>query len=93
MHRVDYSESLRLRPEPQSIVTDERLLTAAEVSERLGFSTGWVLDHWEAGELPGFRLGRKGGPVRFRWDEIKAWLDTRRSGPTVRDGQLHEAKG
>jgi excisionase family DNA binding protein len=71
----------------------ERLLTAAEVAERLGFSAGWVLDHFEAGELPGFRLGRKGGPVRFRWSEIEEWLQTRRVGPIVGDGQLVERKG
>ena len=44
----------------------EPLVTAREVAELLGFSTGWVLDQWEAGKLPGFRIGtRKGSPVRF----------------------------
>jgi excisionase family DNA binding protein len=53
----------------------ERLLTAAEVAELLGVTPGTVLDRWERGDLPGFRLwGRKGGPVRFRLDEIEALL-------------------
>ena len=41
-----------------------------------------VLDRWEAGELPGFRLfGRKGGPVRFRLSEVEAALEEWRRGP------------
>jgi hypothetical protein len=46
-------------------------------------STDWVLDKWEAGELPGFRLGKVGGPVRFRWSEIEAWLEPYRRGPRL----------
>jgi hypothetical protein len=52
----------------------ERLLTARELGELLGLSTTTVLDRFEAGDLPGFRLfagvdrrGRPTGPVRFRW--------------------------
>jgi excisionase family DNA binding protein len=54
----------------------ERLLTARELAELLGLSPGTVLDRFEAGDLPGFRLyGRKGAPVRFRWSEILAALE------------------
>ncbi len=50
----------------------ERLLTAAELGELLGLSSSTVLDRFQAGDLPGFRLwGRKGGPVRFRLSEIE----------------------
>ena len=53
----------------------EQLLTAAEVAELLSLSPCTVLDRFQAGELPGFRLfGRKGGPVRFRLSEIEAVL-------------------
>ena len=46
---------------------NERLLTARELGEHLGLSTSTVLDRFERGDLPGFRLfGKKGGPVRFR---------------------------
>jgi excisionase family DNA binding protein len=55
-----------------------RLLTAREVAEMLGFSTGTILDWWEAGRLPGFRLGRA---VRFRESEVLAWLEAQRVGP------------
>ena len=55
----------------------ERLLTAAELAERLALSTSTVLDWFEAGRLPGFKLGRV---VRFREPEIVAWLEARRSG-------------
>jgi hypothetical protein len=56
----------------------ERLLTAAELGEILGLSASTVLDRFEAGELPGYRLfgktdkrGRPCGPVRFRLSEIE----------------------
>jgi excisionase family DNA binding protein len=57
-------------------VTD-RLLTAAELAELLGITAGTVLDRWEQGDLPGFRLwGRRGGPVRFRLSEVEALLES-----------------
>jgi excisionase family DNA binding protein len=45
----------------------ERLLTAAELADRLALSTSIVLDWFEAGRLPGFKLGRV---VRFRESEV-----------------------
>jgi len=56
----------------------ERLLTAAELAERLALSTSTVLDWFEAGRLPGFKLGRV---VRFRDSEVLAWLEAHRVGP------------
>jgi predicted DNA-binding transcriptional regulator AlpA len=54
----------------------ERLLKARDVADMLGLEMGTVLDRFEAGDLPGFRLyGRKGGPVRFRLSEIEQWLE------------------
>ena len=54
----------------------EPLLTARELGEFLGLSASTVLDRFEQGDLPGFRLfGKKGGPVRFRLDEVEAALD------------------
>jgi Helix-turn-helix domain len=59
----------------------ERLLTAAELGELLGLRAGTVLDRFERGDLPGFRLfGRKGGPVRFRLSEVEAMLEDWRAG-------------
>jgi predicted DNA-binding transcriptional regulator AlpA len=59
-----------------AVPSPERLLTAAELGELLGLSPSTVLDRWQAGDLPGFRLfGRKGGPVRFRLSEIEARLE------------------
>jgi len=63
----------------------ERLLTARELAEILGLSPATVLDRFERGELPGFRLfGRKGGPVRFRLSEIEAALEGWRFGDAGR---------
>ncbi len=63
----------------------ERLLTARELADLLGLSPGTILDRFERGDLPGFRLdgGRIGAPVRFRWSEIEAWLEEGRCGPTL----------
>jgi len=58
----------------------ERLLTAREVAEMLAVSPETVLRGWRAGELPGFRLAPN--VLRFRADDIEAWLQGRRvNGP------------
>jgi len=63
----------------------ERLLTARELADLLGLSTGTILDRFECGDLPGFRLfgGRVGAPVRFRWSEVEAMLEDGRCGPVI----------
>lgn len=48
-----------------------RLLTAAEVAERLRVTPGWVYAATRANRLPHVRLGRY---VRFRADAIERWL-------------------
>jgi excisionase family DNA binding protein len=45
----------------------ERLLTARELGELLGLKPATVLDKWERGDLPGYKIGRA---VRFDGDEI-----------------------
>jgi excisionase family DNA binding protein len=66
-------------------VTD-RLLTAREVADRLGFSVATVLRWARAGELPGLRVGRA---LRFREDELDAWLAERATGAAPREGVSH----
>jgi excisionase family DNA binding protein len=62
----------------------ERLLRAREVAEMLGVSMDWVLDRWQEGELPGFKLGGSPqSPVRFRLSEVEAWLEAHRGGSMV----------
>ena len=61
-------------------VTPDGLLNAAQLAEYLGLSRATVLDWFEAGRLPGFRLGgRRGGPVRFRLSEVEAMLESWRT--------------
>jgi excisionase family DNA binding protein len=81
-------------------VTGDRLLTAAEIADLLGLSPATILDRFERGDLPGFRLfGRKGGPVRFRESEIAALVESWRVGGGVTPatpsppaaGSLHSA--
>jgi excisionase family DNA binding protein len=59
----------------------ERLVTASELAGYLGLSTATVLDWWEAGRLPGFKLN--GRAVRFRPSEVEAWLEAQRRGPSL----------
>lgn len=54
----------------------DRLLRAREVAELLGLSPATVLDWWESGRLPGFKLSSRA--VRFRESEVIAWLEERR---------------
>jgi predicted DNA-binding transcriptional regulator AlpA len=69
-------------------VNDERLLTARELGEILGLSSATVLDRFERGDLPGFRLfGKKGGPVRFRLSEVEQVLEQWRVGPGAGGGE------
>ena len=58
----------------------ERLLTARELAELLAVAPGTVLDWFERGELPGFKIGRA---VRFRRSEVEAWLEGCRRGPRI----------
>jgi excisionase family DNA binding protein len=54
----------------------EPYLNARQVAELLGLSASTVLDRFQAGDLPGFRLfGKKGGPVRFRLAEVEAAVE------------------
>lgn len=54
----------------------ERLLKAKELAPLLGVEVGTLLDWWQAGLIPGYRLGgRKGGPIRFRLSEVEATLE------------------
>ncbi len=70
----------------------ERLLTARELAEVISLSPNTVLDWFEAGRLPGFRLGgRKGGPVRFRLSEIEVVLESWRAEPDAREGKCQRS--
>jgi excisionase family DNA binding protein len=55
-------------------VTD-RLLTAAELGELLGFAAGTIVDWAERGTIPAFKLG---GRLRFREGEVLDWLEAQR---------------
>ena len=66
----------------------DRLLTAAEVAEWLGFSPETVLRWTRRGELPALKL--PGGPIRFRQSEVEAWLEER---ATPRRGVLTATPG
>jgi excisionase family DNA binding protein len=61
----------------------DRLLTAAEVADFLGVSIDTVLDWHEAGELPSYKVGRA---VRFRREELDAWLESKRTPGRPRSG-------
>ena len=49
----------------------DRLLTAAEVADRLAVTERWVKDSARRNDLPSVALGRY---RRFHWPSIQAWL-------------------
>jgi excisionase family DNA binding protein len=53
----------------------ERLLTAAQLAETLGFSASTIVDWAEAGKIPAFKIG---GRLRFRASELEPWLERHR---------------
>jgi excisionase family DNA binding protein len=71
----------------------ERLLTARELAELLSLSSETVLRWTRRGELPAFRLPN--GAIRFRRDELDAWLAERampRSGSASNLRQVSPAR-
>jgi len=61
-------------------VTD-RLLTAAELAEWLGFSASTIVDWAESGKLPAFKIG---GRLRFRQSEVEAAVEGWRKEPRTK---------
>ena len=55
----------------------DRLVSADSIAELLGVPATWVRDHARAGTIPHYRHGRY---VRFREDEVLAWVDECRAG-------------
>jgi len=53
-------------------MTDDRLLRADEVAERLNVPERWVRDHTRSGLIPHLHLGRY---VRYRWPAVESWID------------------
>jgi excisionase family DNA binding protein len=56
------------------------LLTADEVAEILGVTTGWVYAQSRAGKIPTVRLGRY---YRYRREAIDDWIATCESSTTA----------
>jgi excisionase family DNA binding protein len=62
--------------------TEFRLLRPCDVVDILGVSRSWLYAAANAGRIPCVRLGGDDGPVRFRADELEAWLEASRVVPT-----------
>lgn len=63
--------------------TDVTLLRPCDVVKMLGVSRSWLYDAARSGRIPCVRLGGDDGPVRFRPDEVEAWLEASRLVPAV----------
>jgi excisionase family DNA binding protein len=63
------------------------LLKPSDVVQILGVSRSWLYDAAKSGRIPCVRLGGDDGPVRFRPDEIAAWLEAGRVVPTAAVGE------
>ena len=53
-------------------MSDDRLLTAAEVADRLAVPETWVREHTRSGKIPHVELGRY---RRYELGAVLAWLD------------------
>jgi excisionase family DNA binding protein len=53
----------------------KRLLTVAEVAQWLSVSSSLVYQLVESGKLPIYRIGNGRGAIRFRPEDIEAYLD------------------
>jgi excisionase family DNA binding protein len=74
--RVPEGPRLLVQESETQTAAAERLITARELGELVQLSRDTVLDWFEEGKLPGYRLGgKKGGPVRFRLSEIEGLLE------------------
>jgi len=63
----------------------DRLLTAREVADMLGFSPETILRWWRRGDFEGVAVPMPGGAVRFRKDRLDAGLEKR---ATLRRGSV-----
>jgi excisionase family DNA binding protein len=70
---VSTARSLRAVAAP---VSEEPLITLAEVAQRLGISIQTLYAFRKHGRGPrGYRIG---GRVQFRWSEVDAWVQQQR---------------
>jgi excisionase family DNA binding protein len=60
-----------------NVSVSDRLLTAAEIAERLNVPESWVRQEARADRMPHIRLGRY---VRFDWPAVVVWLEEQRAG-------------
>jgi excisionase family DNA binding protein len=63
----------------------ERLLTARELADLLGFAAGTVVDWAERGDVPAFKVG---GRLRFRESEVLGWLEGQRMNGSGAGGEV-----
>ena len=68
----------------------ERLLTAAEIAERLNVPKGWPLEQARAGTIPHVKLGRY---VRFVWADVEEWIATCKAGGSPATFRRHKPSG
>ena len=54
-----------------------KLISISDLSDLLNMKTKTIYAKAEAGEIPCYRIGRL---IRFKQEEIEAWLDTCRNG-------------
>ena len=55
----------------------DRLLTAADVAERLSVPVSWVREHTRSGRIPHVQLGRY---VRYREETVIGWIAEQEAG-------------
>ncbi len=64
-------------------MSEERLLTKAEVAEILNIKPSIVAKWASQDKIPSYKLGRGLPTVRYKLSEILEWLESKRRGQNV----------
>jgi excisionase family DNA binding protein len=75
--------------DPEGLSVTERLLTARELANRLGVSTGALLRWTRAGKVPAAKL--PSGAVRYDPERITAWLEQLAMAGDANRGKCHQS--
>jgi excisionase family DNA binding protein len=73
-------------PESQPLFSEQRLLTAQDVAERLGVSERWVRDH-ATRRHPRIPVVKLGPLLRFRQEDIEHFLNSHLSSTASKNVQ------
>ncbi len=61
---------------------DEMLLTVTDVADQFGWTERYVRDLCRGGDLPHVRVGKSRRSIRFRQEDLDAYIEANKRGET-----------